>query len=148
MIATYWPHLLALLVGMGLTVQVGMNMTIARVVGTPLWASVANFTVGLVALLVAAVLIGSRPAPGTVGQVPLWAWFGGLLGAAYVASATLLGPRIGALTLVAIVIAGQLCAALAVDHFGVLGYPRLPVTPTRWLGAALLLVGALLVMRR
>ena len=57
MISTYWPHLLALLVGTGLTVQVGMNMTIARAVGTPLWASVANFTVGLVALLVTAVLL-------------------------------------------------------------------------------------------
>lgn len=148
MIATYWPHLLALIVGMGLTVQVGMNMTIARVIGTPLWASVANFAVGLVGLVAATLLLGSRPAPGTVGQVPLWAWFGGLLGAAYVASVTLLGPRIGGLTLVAIVITGQLVAGLTVDHFGVLGYPRIPVTPTRWLGAALLLAGALLVMRR
>jgi bacterial/archaeal transporter family-2 protein len=129
-------------------VQVGMNMTIARVVGTPLWASVANFTVGLVALVTTALLLGSRPAPGTVGQVPLWAWCGGLLGAAYVASVTLLGPRIGGMTLVAIVITGQLIAGLAVDHFGVLGYPQLPVTPTRWLGAGLLLAGALLVMRR
>lgn len=148
MIANYWPHLLALLVGVGLTVQVGMNMTIARVVGTPLWASVANFAVGFAALLVAVTLIGSRPAPGTVGQVPLWAWFGGVLGAAYVASVTLLGPRIGGMTLVALVITGQLVAGLTVDHFGVLGYPRIPVSGTRWLGAALLLAGALLVMRR
>lgn len=148
MIATYWPHLLALAVGMGLTVQVGMNMAIARTVGTPLWASVANFAVGLVALVAAAAVLGSRPAPGTVGQVPLWAWFGGMLGAAYVASVTLLGPRIGAMTLVALVITGQLVASLAVDHFGLLGYPQIPVSGTRWLGAALLLAGALLVMRR
>jgi bacterial/archaeal transporter family-2 protein len=148
MVATYWPHLLALVIGMGLTVQVGMNMTIARVVGTPLWAAVANFAVGLAALMAVALMAGSRPAPGSVGQVPLWAWCGGLLGATYVATVTLLGPRIGAMTLVALVIAGQLVAALAVDHFGVLGYPQMAVTPTRLLGAALLLVGALLVMRR
>jgi transporter family-2 protein len=147
-IANYWPHLLALLVGVGLTVQVGMNMTIARVVGTPLWASVANFGVGLVALLVTVLVIGSRPAPGTLGQVPLWAWFGGVLGAVYVASVTLLGPRIGGMTMVALAITGQLMAALAVDHFGVLGYPQIPVSSTRLLGAALLLAGALLVMRR
>jgi transporter family-2 protein len=147
-ITNYWPHLLALLVGIGLTVQVGMNMTIARVVGTPLWASVANFTVGLIALIATAVLIGSRPAPGTIGQVPLWAWFGGVLGAAYVASVTLLGPRIGGMTMVALAITGQLIAALTVDHFGVLGYPQIPVSSTRLLGAALLLAGALLVMRR
>jgi transporter family-2 protein len=148
MIANHWPHLLALLVGVGLTVQVGMNMTVARVVGTPLWAAVANFAVGLVALFATAMLIGSRPLPGTVGQVPLWAWLGGMLGAAYVASVTLLGPRIGAMTMVALVITGQLVAGIAVDHFGVLGYPRIPVSATRWLGAALLLAGALLVMRR
>ena len=148
MTASHWPHLLALLVGIGLTVQVGMNMTIARVVGTPLWASVANFAVGLTALAVTAVLLGARPAPGSVGQVPLWAWCGGLLGAAYVASVTVLGPRIGAMTMVALVIAGQLVAALAVDHYGVLGYPQMPVTATRLLGAALLLAGAILVMRR
>jgi transporter family-2 protein len=147
-ITNYWPHLLALLVGMGLTVQVGMNMTIARVVGTPLWASVANFAVGLVALLVTAMVIGSRPTTGTIGHVPLWAWFGGVLGAAYVASVTLLGPRIGGMTMVALAITGQLMAALAVDHFGVLGYPQIPVSSTRLLGAALLLAGALLVMRR
>lgn len=148
MTASHWPHLLALLIGIGLTVQVGMNMTIARVVGSPLWASVANFAVGLAALAVTAVLIGSRPAPGSIGQVPLWAWCGGLLGATYVASVTLLGPRIGAMTMVALVIAGQLVAALAVDHFGALGYPQMPVTATRLLGAALLLAGAVLVMRR
>lgn len=148
MIANYWPHLLALLVGVGLTVQVGMNMTVARVVGTPLWASVANFAVGLVALLAMGLVLGSRPAPGTIGQVPLWAWFGGFLGAAYVASMTLLGPRIGAMTMVALAITGQLAAGLAVDHFGVLGYPQIPVSATRWLGAALLLAGALLVIRR
>ena len=148
MIANYWPHLLALLVGVGLTVQVGMNMTIARVVGTPLWASVANFGVGLVALLVTVMVLGSRPAPNTIGQVPLWAWFGGVLGAVYVASVTLLGPRIGGMTMVALAITGQLMAALAVDHFGVLGYPQIPVSSTRLLGAALLLAGALLVMRR
>lgn len=148
MTASHWPHLLALLVGVGLTIQVGMNMTIARVVGTPLWASVANFAVGLAALVVTAVLIGARPAPGSVGQVPLWAWCGGLLGATYVASVTLLGPRIGAMTMVALVVAGQLVAALVVDHFGVLGYPQMPVTAMRLLGAALLLAGAVLVMRR
>ena len=39
MMANYWPHLLAMLVGGALTVQVGMNATLARVIGSPLWAS-------------------------------------------------------------------------------------------------------------
>ena len=72
----------------------------------------------------------------------------GLLGAIYVASVTMLGPRLGAMTMVALVIAGQLTVALVVDQFGILGYPQIAVTPTRLLGAALLLAGALLVVRR
>ena len=95
-----------------------------------------------------ALLVGSRTTPGSFGQVPGWAWFGGLLGAAYVASVTVLGPRLGAMALVSLALAGQLGAALIVDRYGVLGFPQVPITPVRLLGAALLLVGALLVMRR
>jgi transporter family-2 protein len=148
MFSTYWPYLLAVAVGAALTVQVGMNATIGRALGSPLWASVANFGVGLVALLLAAFAIAPRLQPASLGQAPAWAWAGGLLGAAYVASATLLGPRIGALALVAFVLAGQLGSALLVDQFGWLGFPRAPVTPTRLLGVALLVGGALLVLRR
>ena len=148
MMANYWPHLLAMLVGGALTVQVGMNATLARVIGSPLWASAVNFAIGLLALVGFAVVAGSRASTGSFGQVPAWAWMGGLLGAVYVASVTILGPRLGGMTLVALVIAGQLIVALVVDQFGILGYPQIAVTPTRLLGAALLLVGALLVMRR
>lgn len=144
----WWPHLVAIAVGAGLTVQVGMNSTLARHIGSPLWASVVNFAIGLAALVLCALAIGSRVAPGSVPQVPAWAWLGGLLGAAYVASVTLLGPRLGALALLALVLAGQLGAALLVDHVGALGFARSPVTPTRLLGAALLVAGALLVVRR
>ena len=148
MIANYWPHLLAMLVGGALTVQIGMNATLARAIGSPLWAAVVNFSIGLVALIGIAVLAGSRASTDTLGQVPAWAWVGGVLGATYVASMTVLGPRLGGMTVVALVLAGQLTVALVVDRFGILGYPQVAVTPTRLLGAVLLLAGALLVARR
>jgi transporter family-2 protein len=148
MIANYWPHLLAMLVGGAVTVQVGMNATLARAIGSPLWASVVNFAIGLLALIGFAAVAGSRASTGTLGQVPAWAWMGGLLGAIYVASVTMLGPRLGGMTMVALVIAGQLAAAMVVDQFGILGYPQIAVTPTRLVGAVLLLAGALLVVRR
>jgi transporter family-2 protein len=148
MMANYWPHLLAMLVGGALTVQVGMNATLARVIGSPLWAAAVSFVVGLLALVAFAVVAGSRASTGSFGQVPAWAWMGGLLGAVYVASVTILGPRLGGMTMVALVIAGQLTVALVVDQFGILGYPQIAVTPTRLLGAALLLAGAVLVIRR
>ena len=145
---TYWPYLLAIGLGTALTVQVGMNATVGRALGSPLWAAVVNFVVGLVALLAFGLLSGSRPGAQALGQVPAWAWLAGLLGALYVAGTTLLGPRIGASALVAFVLVGQLVMALLVDQYGVLGFPREPVTLTRLLGAALLVVGAALVLRR
>ncbi|MFO1407558.1 MAG: DMT family transporter [Steroidobacteraceae bacterium] len=144
----YWPHLVAMLVGAGLTVQVGMNSTVRLALGSPVVAAVVNFGVGLAALVVVAVVGGARVAPGGAGTVPAWAWLGGLLGAAYVASTTVLGPRLGATALLALVLAGQMLAALAVDQFGVLGFPQNVVTPGRLVGAALVIVGAVLIVRR
>jgi transporter family-2 protein len=145
---SYWPHVTAALVGAGLTVQVGMNATVRFAIGSPVLAAVVNFVIGLAALVLVAVASGARWAPGATSAVPAWAWFGGLLGALYVASTTVLGPRLGAAALLALTLAGQMLAALIVDHYGIIGFPQSPVTPSRLLGAALLVAGVLLIMRR
>ena len=144
----YWPHLLAVLVGAGLTLQVGMNSTVRMAIGSPVVATIVNFAVGLAALGLVAVASGARVVPGSTAAVPAWAWFGGLLGAAYVASTTVLGPRLGATVLLALTLGGQMLAALAVDQYGVIGFPQSPVTPARLLGAVLVIAGALLIVRR
>jgi transporter family-2 protein len=144
----YGPHLLAVLVGAGLTIQVGMNATVRAFIGSPVLAAVVNFVVGLAALALVATASGARWTPGSAASVPAWAWFGGLLGAAYVAATTVLGPRLGAAALLALTLGGQMLAALLVDHYGVIGFPQSPVTPARLLGVALLVAGALLIMRR
>ena len=145
---SYWPHVIAALVGAGLTVQVGMNATVRFAIGSPVLAAVVNFVVGLAALACVALASGARWAPGSAATVPAWAWFGGLLGAAYVAATTVLGPRLGAAALLALTLAGQMAAALLVDHFGIIGFPQWPATPARLLGAVLLVAGVLLIIRR
>lgn len=145
---SYWPHVMAAAVGAGLTVQVGMNATVRFATGSPLLAAIVNFVVGLAALVALAAMSGARWPPGSAAAIPAWAWFGGLLGAAYVASTTVLGPRLGAAALIALTLAGQMVAALLVDHYGALGFPQSPVTASRLVGAALLVAGVLLIMRR
>lgn len=145
---SYWPHVFAILVGAGLTIQVGMNATVRLTLGSPVIATIVNFGVGLAALVLLAVATGARVVPGSAASVPAWAWFGGLLGAAYVAATTVLGPRLGAAALLALTLAGQMVAALLVDHYGVIGFPQNPVTPARLAGAALLVAGVLLILRR
>jgi len=145
---SYWPHLMAAMVGAGLTVQVGMNATVRFAIGSPVLAAIVNFVVGLAALILVAVVGGARWVPGSAAVVPAWAWLGGLLGALYVASTTVLGPRLGAAALLAFTLAGQMLAALLVDHYGIIGFPQSSITPSRLLGAALLVAGVLLIMRR
>jgi transporter family-2 protein len=143
----YLGLLWAVLVGMGLTVQVGMNASAGRALKSPLWASVASFVVGLVVLGAVAALFDAFPARSSFGSAPAWAWLGGALGAAYVASTIVLGPLLGATTLSALLVGGQLAAALIVDHFGLIGFPEHGINAARLAGAALLVAGAALIVR-
>jgi len=140
--------LLAFLVGAGLVVQVALNMTISKAVGSAPLAALANFVVGtaVIALLLLAFRV-ELPAREQWAAVPWWAWLGGTLGAAYVATATFTGPRLGALLLLALTVGGQMIASMIVDHYGLLGFAREPLDASRVLGAVLLCVGIFLIAR-
>lgn len=139
---------LALLVGAGLVVQVGLNMAISRVLGSAPAAALVNFLVGsLILATLVALLRPDWPTRAQLSSIPLWAWLGGAFGAAYVATATFAGPRLGALMLLALTVAGQMLASIIVDHYGLLGFAEQPVTMTRLLGVALLAAGIFLVAR-
>jgi transporter family-2 protein len=139
----------ALLAGAALPVQIGVNTRLRGAVGHPALAATISFAVGTAALLALAAALGVLRLPASAAaRVPWWGWTGGLLGAGYIVGTILLAPRLGAAALTAAVIAGQLGAALALDHFGAIGFARHPITPARALGAALLAVGVVLVQRR
>ena len=54
-------------------------------------------------------------------------------------------PRLGAATVLALIVVGQMLGSLAFDHFGLLGLAQHPVSPIRLAGAALLILGAVLI---
>ena len=138
---------LAILIGAFLPLQALINAQLGRSTAGPLFASFVSFLVGTVAL--AAALLAMRtslPGLGTIGQVPGWAWLGGLIGAVYVFSATLLVPRLGAASLICLVVFGQVIASLLLDHHGVLSAVR-PADGLRIVGALLVAVGAVLVVQ-
>jgi transporter family-2 protein len=56
-------------------------------------------------------------------------------------------PRIGVGPLLTAAIAGQLVGAVVLDHFGLLGLARQPVSMEKIAGVALVLLGAWLVRR-
>lgn len=141
--------LCAFLIGVGLPMQAGINAQLRTGVGNPLLAAFISFAVGTVALLgVNLALRVPFPASGDLSRITWWHWIGGLLGAGYIYGAIILAPRLGAGTLIAVTVAGQMVASLLLDQLGVLGYPQQPVTPSRAVGALLVIGGVILIQRR
>ncbi len=140
--------LLALLAGALLPVQAGVNLQLRIVLGHPLTATLVSFVVGSVGL---AALVGVLRVPMPIGAAwarsEWWHWTGGLLGAVYIVATIVVAPRLGAATLVAALVAGQMVTSLALDHFGWVGFTVHPIDPWRFLGAALIVGGVVLVQR-
>ena len=133
----HWGLLaLAFLVGAIVPVQVGLNAKLQSVAGPGLFAALVNMVVGAVALCTV-LLLTRAPwrSAAVLGQAPAWAWLGGLMGVSFVAGALWLGPKLGAALLIALTVAGQMFAALALDHFGVLDYSPQPLNLWRAVGS-------------
>ncbi|BBD07086.1 DMT family transporter [Desulfovibrio ferrophilus] len=141
--------LLAVAAGATAPIQAGINGQLrASWAGDAVLASLVSFIVGTVTL--AFYVIATRlpvPSLSSAGQVPWWHWTGGTLGAFFVTMTVLLAYRLGGTTLFALVVTGQLIASLALDHFGLLGYPMHAISWQRLVGVAFLIVGVVLVRK-
>ncbi len=142
-----WAYLLlAFAAGVALPFQAGANAELADWVHSPMRAAFVSFLVGALALLViAAFVVKPLPSWTRLGDAPWWVWIGGGLGAFYVASSIVSAPKLGAATLIALVVAGQSLASLVVDHFGWVGFEENPISPGRIGGMALIAAGVVLV---
>ena len=99
---------------------------------------------GVLGLVAAAI---ARAGPRTEGwqATPWWAWTGGLCGAVVLSATTIVAPRLGTASMIALVMAGQVFCSIVLDHYGLLGLPVLPVNSRRLTAATLLLAGAALM---
>jgi transporter family-2 protein len=141
--------LCAILIGVALPVQSGINAQLRVSIGNPLLAALVSFVVGTIALLGLNIALRTPlPSGETLGRIPLWHWVGGLLGASYIYAAVILAPRLGAATLVAAIVAGQMVSSVILDHYGWVGYAPQPVTAGRFVGVLLVIGGVLLIQRR
>ncbi len=138
---------LAVVAGALIAIQAPTNAMLSRPLDSPISAAFVSFVVGTVALGLLAFLLPSRPDAAGVRALPWYIWLGGLYGAFFVAVAAFGAPRVGVAVLLTAAIAGQLVAAMLLDHYGLLGLPRQPIGVERILGLALVLGGVILVRR-
>ncbi|HWK64576.1 MAG TPA: DMT family transporter [Rhizobiaceae bacterium] len=129
-----WLVFLALLNG----VLIGASRAINARLGMSLGAFRSSFWNHLGGFLLLAALLLALSDQGwrTVSDAPLFAYFGGALGALFVAMNNRVIPRIGNVASLVLVIGGQMAAGLAIDYLGK------DLLPAPWQLAGLVLIAA------
>ena len=139
---------LSLVAGLAGSIQVAVSGAFGKRIGVLEATAFGSITA---ALIVCAVLLAAHQSFGGVGaglREPPWLWLGGAMGAIVVTTITFTAPRIGTFATIGLLIAGQLAMGVLIDALGLFGTERIPVTPARIVGLALLAAGAVLVLKR
>lgn len=143
--------LMAFCVGIAMSVQAAVNSQLASAIGAnSVVAALVSFGCGSMVLLAVALAKGG---PGALAATlaalpaqPLWKFAGGFLGAAFVFGTVFLAPRIGLLSLIVLVIAGQLFTSMAIDHFGLVHMAMRKVSAVRVAGAMVVALGVAITL--
>ncbi|WIM88200.1 DMT family transporter [Candidatus Mycobacterium wuenschmannii] len=125
-----------------------MNNALRVSLVNPWLATLVSF--GLIVpifLVVAAVFVRPLPSVAGVAGMPWWAPLGGIVGALAVVCGLLFIGAIGVGTYAALTVSANLIASLVIDHYGWLGVPAHPLTPTRVIGGLVLITGVILITR-
>jgi len=124
-------------------VQATVNGRLGTVMGSPLAAALVSFGVGLAGL--ALINLVARNRPRLSGRPPWWSLTGGLIGGGFVLAIAYVTPLLGTSLAISAALLGQVTGGLALDHFGAFGFPPRHLSRRRLLGAALVLLGVVLV---
>lgn len=133
----------AVVAGVAATFQASANAGLSQRIGLGA-ALVVNTTIVLTGTLVLFVARGPHTHLFPAGT-PWTLYIGGACGFVIILALAFVFPRIGAAWAIALVVLGQCAAALAIDHYGLLGMPKDPVTMGRAAGLAFVALGVALV---
>ena len=137
-----------MLVGGLVPIQSGINSSLSKYLAHPLQATVFNFVGGTLILLVLSVVLRFPFLIDTPwSKIPKLYFTGGAFGVVFVTTAVLLMPKIGAATLLAAIVTGQLIFAVLMDHYGWLNVPQHSFSLLRLMGIGMLLSGVYFIQR-
>jgi len=140
--------LFAFTAGALITCQVGSNSQLKKSLGQPLPALIVNYVLGIAAVLLYTLARQvAFPSTAKAFQTPWWGWLGGIFGAVYGLTAIVLASQLGAATLTALVVTGQLICSVVLDHFGWLSFDVHPASWARIAGCALMVGGLILIAK-
>lgn len=132
--------------GVAIAMQPSINARLALKVGS-YESSLISFAIGTLALFFM-VMIDGRGNLRNVVDASWWELTGGFLGAYFVTMTIIAVPRLGTLSVMSIILAGQLITAALLDQYGVFGLRQISLTPLRGVGILLLCIGTGLIIRK
>ena len=135
-------------IGMISAAQTAINARLGIVLENPVQAATVSFALGAVLLILLCILPSQRKAPyGNAGEKkgPAWIWLGGILGVAFVLTNLYVAGKIGTGMAVIASLTGTMIGGIVIDHLGILGAEKKPVTMQKIGGTLLVLAGAVMV---
>lgn len=131
--------------GVAMAFQGAVNAAAAKAIG--LWETTFVVLASGTALTGAGLALGlSRGGMARLGTAPWWSLLGGPVGPIITAAVAYGIRRAGAVGATTAIIVGQIGTAALIDHLGWLGIERIPFSPLKLLGIALLAVGAWILL--
>ena len=141
--------LIAFLTGTLIPIQASTNASFSKSIGNPIVTALMVFIVGLIGMLIFVLTSGVPwPTRTQLLSAPAHSYLGGIIVATYVLMITLLVPRIGVGTSIALIVTGQIVASVIIDHFGFFGVHVFQINISRVTGLCLLIAGVYLTMRK
>ncbi len=137
--------LLALLLGVVLSVHLGMNAQVGAIINNPRMGNAIFWTIGAITAILIGLTAWDPAVFQALREVPAWLLTAGIMGAALVFGIAWIIPQIGAGTFFVLLLAGQVITGMVLSHFGLLGSPLQPITMMKILGVVLLVAGASIV---
>lgn len=132
-----------------LPVQAGLNAELTKILKHPFLGALISFAMGTITLTL--IILFQKTPVGDLRRlfsIPPQYYLGGMMGALFVGSSIYMIPRLGATTMMAAFVTGQLLSSIVIDHHGWFNLPVYPVTTTRILGIILLFGGLFLVVKK
>ena len=140
-----WPVAVAMLIGFALAFQPVINSSAAVVLNSTFAAATFSLLLSFLTVFVLFCLNGASIPPGQLPNLPWWAVFGGIFGAAFVSDSIFLVPVLGATVFFVCLIAGQLTGAVFADTIGAFGLESRTLSVSKFVGVGLTFLGVLLV---
>lgn len=138
----------ALIAGVAMAVQGGMNSALGKIIGL----LEATFVVHMVAAVISAVMVFAlNLGDGNLAKstsAPWYLWLGGPIGILITYGVVASIPKVGAAVATTAIIIGQVTTAMLIDHYGVFGLERIPLAWPKFVGMGLLAAGARLMLMR